>query len=259
MHWLNWAVIAGYFSLMIVMGLWFMRRNRTHDDYFKGNGRLPWIVVSLSIYATLFSSITFLSVPAFVYATDMRYYALPISTMMIAPVVVRYYLPYFRRLNLTSAYEYLEVRFNLPCRLFASAAFVAFILARTAIVTYLPTVALAAVTGMDVNLSIAVVTLVTIFYCTIGGVEAVVWSDFVQAILLIASAVIIMFSAVHGTTNGWAGFVGMASEGGKLKAFDFALDWTKPVFWVVLLGGARDESGVVYQRPVCCSEVYDNS
>ena len=222
---------------MIGMGFWFMRRNQTHDDYFKGKGRLPWIVVSLSIYATMFSSITFLSVPAFVYATDMRYYALPISTLLIAPVVVKWYLPYFRRLNLTSAYEYLEVRFNLPCRLFASATFVVFILARTAIVTYLPAVALAAVTGMDVNGSIVVVSLVTILYCTLGGVEAVVWSDFVQAILLMASAGVIMFSAIHGTANGWTGFVSMASEGGKFTAFDLALDWTKPVFWVVLVGG----------------------
>jgi len=222
---------------MVGMGLWFMRRNRSSERYFKGGGKLPWFVVALSIYATMFSSITFLSVPAFVYGTDMRYFALTMSALLVAPIVVRWYLPYFRRLNLTSAYEYLEVRFNLACRLFASATFVVFMLARTAIVTYLPAVALSSVTGIDVNIAIVVTTAVTVLYCAIGGIEAVVWSDFVQALMLIGSAATILFVSIHGTDGGLSGFINMAAEGGKFRMFDLAFDWTKPVFWVVFLGG----------------------
>ena len=236
-HPLNWAIIALYLAVMAAMGLWFMHRNKSSDDYFRGGGRLPWWVVSMSIYATMFSSITFLSIPALTYLTDCRYLVISFGVILLAPVVTKWYLPFFRRLNLTSAYEYLEVRFNLPCRLFASAAFTVFMVARTAIVTYLPAIAVAAVTDLDVNMAIIVVTAVTILYCTVGGVEAVVWSDFVQSVILIGSTVLIYALLVCGTDGGWSGFISMGTAAGKFRVFDFALDWTKPCFWVVFIGG----------------------
>ena len=109
------VVIGAYFAFMAGMGFWFMRRNNDADAYFKAGGRLPWWVVSLSIYATMFSSITFISVPAMSFTGDMSYFAISFGILLMAPVEVKWYLPFFRRLNLTSAYEYLEVRFNLPC------------------------------------------------------------------------------------------------------------------------------------------------
>ena len=236
-HPLNWAVIVLYLLGMAAMGLWFMHRNKSSDDYFRGGGRLPWWVVAMSIYATMFSSITFLSIPALTYLTDCRYFAISFGIILLAPVVTKWYLPFFRRLNLTSAYEYLEVRFNLPCRLFASAAFVMFMVARTAIVTYLPAIAVAAVTDLDVNMAIVVVTAITILYCTVGGVEAVVWSDFVQSVILIGSTALIYVMLVCGTDGGWSGFISMGTAAGKFRVFDFAFDWSKPCFWVVLIGG----------------------
>ena len=234
---LDLAVIVAYLALMTGMGFWFMRRNKDADAYFKAGGKLPWWVVSLSIYATMFSSITFMSVPAMSFAGDMTYLVISFGVPIMALVTVRWYLPFFRKLNLTSAYEYLEVRFNLPCRLFASAAFVLFMVARTAIVAYLPSLALCAVTGIDVNLAILAVTIVTILYCTVGGVEAVIWSDFVQSVILIASTALIFAWLVGGTDGGWGGFLEMGSKAGKFRVFDWAFDWTKPCFWVVFVGG----------------------
>ena len=231
------AVIAGYLLGMAAMGFYFMRRNRDADAYFKAGGRLPWWVVSLSIYATMFSSITFISVPAMSYSGDMTYFVISFGIPILAVVTVRWYLSFFRRLNLTSAYEYLEVRFNLPCRLFASAAFILFMIARTAVVAYLPALALSAVTGIDINVAIVAVTAITILYCTIGGVEAVIWSDFVQSIILIGSTALIIVWAIAGTDGGFSGFLKMGADAGKFRVFDFAFDWTKPCFWVVFVGG----------------------
>ena len=231
------AVIIAYFLLMAGTGFWFMRRNRDADAYFKAGGKLPWWVVSLSIYATMFSSITFISIPAMSFSGDMSYFAISFGILLMAPVVVKWYLPFFRRLNLTSAYEYLEVRFNLPCRLFASAAFILFMVARTAIVAYLPALAITAVTGMDINVAIAAVTLVTILYCTVGGVEAVIWSDFIQSIILIASTALIIIVSICGTDGGFSGFLSAGLDAGKFRVFDLAFDWSRPCFWVVFIGG----------------------
>ena len=152
LNFIDLTVMIVYLLAMAGMGFWFMRRNDSSDAYFRAGGRLPWWVVSLSIYATMFSSITFISVPAMSFSGDMRYLVISFGILILAPIVVRWYLPYFRKLNLTSAYEYLERRFNLPCRLFASAAFTLFMVARTGIVAYLPSLAVSAVTGININL-----------------------------------------------------------------------------------------------------------
>ena len=254
------TIIVAYLLAMVGVGVWFMRRNKSADDYFRGGGRLPWWVVSLSIYATMFSSITFLSIPALTYHTDCRYFFKTFGILILVPIVVKFYLPFFRKLNLTSAYEYLEVRFNLGCRLFASAAFILFMIARTAVVAYLPAVAIAAVTGIDVNLSIMIVTLITVVYCTIGGVEAVVWSDFVQSVILIGSTVAIYAYLVCGTDGGLSGFIAKGVEAGKFKMMDFGWDWAQPVLWVVIVGGivenlasyTSDQS--VVQRYMTCKD-----
>ena len=234
---LDIAEIIVYLALMAGTGFYFMRRNKDADAYFKAGGRLPWWVVSLSIYATMFSSITFISVPAMSFSGDMTYYVISFGILLMAPIVVRWYLPFFRKLNLTSAYEYLEVRFNLPCRLFASAAFILFMIARTAIVAYLPALAISAVTGIDINVAIVAVTLVTILYCAIGGVEAVIWSDFIQSIILIGSTALIIAWAICGTDGGFSGFVAKGMDAHKFRVFDFTFDWTKPCFWVVFVSG----------------------
>jgi cyclically-permuted mutarotase family protein len=237
LHPVNLAVIAAYFVAMALQGFYFMRRNKNTDDYFRGGGRLPWWAVSFSIYATMFSSITFLSVPALSYATDCRYYVIAVGILAVAPLVARYYLPFFRRLNLTSAYEYLEVRFNLACRLFASGAFTLFMIARTAVVTYLPAIALAAVVDIDVDHAIILVTVVTILYCTVGGIEAVIWNDVVQSVVMIGGMALIAVLLIAGTDGGLAGFVETGRQAGKFRVLDFAFDLKAPVFWVVLVGG----------------------
>lgn len=236
-HPLNTAVLVLFFVGMAGMGFFFMRRNKNSDDYFRGGGRLPWWVVSMSIFATMVSSITFISIPAMSYLSDCRYAVITVGIIAIAPLVARFYLPLFRRMNLTSAYEYLEKRFNLGCRLFASAAFTLFMIARTAVVTYLPAIAIAAVVDVDVNVAILIVTVITILYCTIGGIEAVIWSDFIQSVILIVGTVFMFAVMICGTDGELAGFVSMGMKAEKFRVFDFALDWTQPVFWVVLVGG----------------------
>ena len=236
-HPVNEGVIILYFLGMAFLGFYFMRRNKSADDYFRGGGRLPWWAVSISLYATMFSSITFIAVPAISYGSDCRIYVIAIGILVMAPVAIRYYLPFFRRLNLTSAYEYLEARFNLPCRLFASGAFTLFMITRTAIVTYLPSIALAAVIDIDVNVAIVAVTVITILYCTLGGIEAVIWSDVIQSFIMIGGTFLIVVLLIAGTDGGFAGFIEIGQQAGKFRLLDFTFDLQAPVFWVVLIGG----------------------
>ena len=235
--WLNWTVLALYLLGMLGMGIYFMRKENGADDFFKGGGRIPWWAAGISIYATMLSAITYMTIPAKAYTTDWTYYPMLWMILLISFPVIKYYLPYFRKLNVTSAYEILEQRFNLFTRLLASALFSIFMIVRMAIVLYLPSLALTAVTGIDIYLCIVLMGLVTIVYCTMGGVEAVIWGDVVQGLILVCGAI---FAAVYlavGTEGGVMGCIDIALENDKLRLFDWSNTWSQATWWVIIIGG----------------------
>ena len=191
----------------------------------------------MSIYATMLSAITYMAYPAKAFATDWTYYPMLVTILLVSFPVIRYYLPFFRRLNVTSAYEYLERRFNAATRLMASALFIVFMVARMALVLYLPSLALTAVTGIDIYVCIVLMGCVTILYCTMGGVEAVVWGDVVQGFILVGGAVLAAGFLIFGTEGGFEGFLAIGSEAGKFRLFDWSFDYRSATFWVIILGG----------------------
>src|SRR5690606_11923192 len=138
-----------YLVGMVFIGFYYSKNNVTTEDYFVAGRRIPWWAAGLSIYGTQLSAITFMAIPAIVFATD---WTLALGSMMIlaiVPFVIHYYLPFFRGLNVTTAYEFLESRFNVKVRTLASVTFILMQLARMGIVIYLPSIAISSVTGID--------------------------------------------------------------------------------------------------------------
>ena len=115
-------MVGLYLLLMVSIGYFFMKREAASstDAYFRGGKRIPWWVAGLSIFATMLSAITFMAIPAKAYAGNMNSWIGMWPMALIIPLVVYCYLPFFRKLNVTSAYEFLEQRFNLASRLIAS-------------------------------------------------------------------------------------------------------------------------------------------
>lgn len=234
---LNWLVLIIYLVGMLGLGVYFMNRQKGGDDFFKGGGRIPWWAAGISIFATMLSAITYMSIPAKAYATDWTYYPMQICILLVSFPVIKYYLPFFRRLNVTTAYEYLERRFNYTARLMASILFIVFMVARMALVLFLPSLAMTAVTGIDIYICIILMAAITIVYCTMGGMEAVVWGDVIQGIILVGGALLAAGYLIVGTDGGAGGFFSMAWDNDKFRLFDWSLDWRSATFWVVILGG----------------------
>ena len=242
----NWTVLALYLLAMLGMGIYFMRRENGAEDFFKGGGRVPWWAAGISIYATMLSAITYMAIPAKAYATDWTYYPMLWLIPVVGFPVIWYYLPYFRRSKAASAYAILEERFNAATRLMASTLFCIFMVARMALVLYLPSLALTAVTGIDIYLCILLMGLVTIIYCTMGGVEAVIWGDVVQGCILVGGAI---FAAVYLWSNTDGGFSGawqMAVDNDKMRLFIWSWDYRRVTFWVAILGGGIANNLISY-------------
>ena len=235
--WLNWTILVLYLVGMLSMGIYFMRKENGADDFFKGGGRIPWWAAGISIYATMLSAITYMTIPAKAYSTNWTYYPMLWMILLISFPVIKYYLPYFRKLNVTSAYEILEQRFNLFTRLLASTLFCIFMIVRMAIVLYLPSLALTAVTGIDIYLCIVLMGLVTIVYCTMGGVEAVIWGDVIQGLILVCGAIFAVIYLAVNTEGGVTGCINIALENDKLRLFDWSNSWSQATWWVIIIGG----------------------
>jgi SSS family transporter len=235
-----WAVVGVYALLMVGMACFFIFKKKDENDYFRGGNRIPWYVAGMSIFATMLSSITFIAIPTQAYLQDWRYFVMAFFIIGMAPVAIYYYLPFFCRLGITSAYEYLEKRFNLGVRLFGSAAFVVFMVCRVAVVTLLPAIALNAVTGISIDACILICGILTMIYCSLGGLEAVIWSDFVQGIVLMGGAVSVLVLLIMKTGapgEHFSTFWNVASTYNKNTMWDFRFILTQPVFWVVAVQG----------------------
>lgn len=235
-----WAVVGVYALLMVGMACFFIFKKKDENDYFRGGNKIPWYVAGMSIFATMLSSITFIAIPTQAYLQDWRYFVMAFFIIGMAPVAIYYYLPFFCRLGITSAYEYLEKRFNLGVRLFGSAAFVVFMVCRVAVVTLLPAIALNAVTGVSIDACILICGVLTMIYCSLGGLEAVIWSDFVQGIVLMGGAVSVLVLLIMNTGPSGAHFStfwSVAESYDKNTMWDFRFILTQPVFWVVAVQG----------------------
>ena len=235
-----WAVVGVYALLMVGMAVYFIRKKKDENDYFRGGNKIPWYVAGMSIFATMLSSITFIAIPTQAYLQDWRYFVMAFFIIGMAPVAIYCYLPFFCRLGITSAYEYLEKRFNLGVRLFGSAAFVVFMVCRVAVVTLLPAIALNAVTGISIDACILICGVLTMVYCSLGGLEAVIWSDFVQGIVLMGGAVSVLVLLIMKTGPEGAHlstFWNVATACEKTRVWDFRLLFSQPVFWVVAVQG----------------------
>lgn len=234
--WINWIAVLLYMAVMIWMGYIFSKRGKTTDDFFKAGGRIPWWAAGVSIYATQLSAITFMAVPAIVFATDWSTAIGSIMILAIVPVIIKFYLPFFRRLNVTSAYEYLENRFSGNVRLLGSLSFILLQLGRMGIVLYLPALALSAVTGIDIYLLIGVMGVISIIYTVMGGIEAVIWTDVIQVFVLLGGAIACILLAISNIEGGLNGMIVKGVEANKFVLFHLGWDPDRLVLWVGLVG-----------------------
>lgn len=215
---INWIVVVVYLLGMVGIGYWFMKREAASstEAYFRGGQRVPWWVAGLSIFATMLSALTFMGIPARAYQTDVTWYLGQLPILIVVPLVVMCYLPFFRKLDLTSAYLYLEKRFNLAARVVASLSFIVFHVGRIAIVLYLPALALAAVSDIPVIAAILIIGVLCVIYTVMGGIEAVVWTDAIQAIVLMGGAILCLVLVLLRVDGGAGAVMEIASSDNKL-------------------------------------------
>lgn len=200
---LNWIVLGAYLLAMLGVGAYFTRKaSKNTDSFFKAEGHIPAWAAGFSIYATTLSAITFMSTPEQAFLSDWAYAIGSFSILIIIPILIKFYIPFFRKLKVTTAYEYLEVM-----RAISSLLFVLYHISRVAIVIYLPIIAITSVSNINPILIAIVVGGLCILYTFLGGIEGVIWSDVIQGFLLLGSALLICVLGIFYIKGGFGTIV----------------------------------------------------
>uniref|UniRef100_A0A3B5MCP8 Solute carrier family 5 member 8, like n=1 Tax=Xiphophorus couchianus TaxID=32473 RepID=A0A3B5MCP8_9TELE len=237
----DYVVFAGTIVGAASIGLFQAIRGRKETssaEFLLGGRQMTAVPVAMSLTASFMSGITVIGTPAEAYRFGIAFWIFGFSYAIMSVITAELFVPLFYRLGITSAYEYLERRFNRIIRMIGTSMYIVQTALYTGLVIYAPALALNQITGLDLWGVLVATGVVCIIYCTLGGLKAVIWTDVLQMVIMLAGfvAVIARGAVVQG---GLAKIWEDAAAGGRLVAFDFDPDPLKRhTFWTIVIGGS---------------------
>ncbi|MGH6611883.1 MAG: sodium:solute symporter family transporter, partial [Burkholderiaceae bacterium] len=232
--WFDWFVVALYMASMLGIGLYFYLKEKrlSTAQFFVGGRAIPFWAAGVSLYATNTSSISYIAIPAKAFETNWTYLTNNLVAVMGLVFVAIWVVPLLRRLNLISVFQYLETRFHPAIRMLASALYMLVqIGSRLSVILFLPSLAIATITGVDVVWCIFIMGTITIAYTALGGMKAVIWTDFAQLFVMFGGALFAIGFIVLKLDGGVPELLAVSASEGKMKLLDWSFDLTQATVW----------------------------
>lgn len=214
---IDYAILLIYLAAMVWIGFLFAGRQKTAEDFFLAGRNMPWLAVAMSMYASLTSAVTYMGLPGLAYRSNVTLLAVAVVSPLLAPVLIFIFYPVYRKLGITTSYEYIGIRFGKTARRTAAGLFLLARLGWMATVIYAPAMALSIATGLPLLFSILTMGLLATLYTVMGGLAAVLWTDVVQFITLIGGAIVVAVFLTRAAPDGVAGIIAFAKEHDHLQ------------------------------------------
>lgn len=237
MNILDLFIFFAYLIGITLLGGSFFKKNKSASAFTLGSSNIPAWVISMSIFATFVSSISFLALPGNAYFTNWNAFVFSLSIPLSLLIAVKYFVPLYRKTDSPSAYTFLENRFGPWARIYASTCYLLTQVMRVGTILYLLALTLHAVVGWNIITVIIITGLTVTAYSLLGGFQAVVWTDAIQGIILIAGALVSALYIVFNMPEGPGQLFSIAMENNKFSLGSFGNSLSKPTFWVVLVYG----------------------
>ncbi len=218
---LDILAIAIYLGGMAGIGIYFSRKNKNTEEYFVGGRSFPGWVLGLSMLSTAISSVTFLAFPGDAFLGDWKRLMANMSLPVIAVVAIILFIPFFRRAKLTSAFEYLHARFGAVVRLYGVASFLTLQLWRLARILFLVALPINVLTGAPLHWVIIGTGIFIAFYTILGGIDAVIWTDAIQAIVLLLGGLVCIIYISFQLPGGFGQIIDVGNEYDKFNMGQF--------------------------------------
>ena len=226
-----------YLVGIILYGGSFYKKNKSSDAYTVGNKNIPTWVISMSIFATFVSSISYLALPGQAFQSNWNPFVFSLSIPFASFMAYKFFVPLYRSVNSPSAYTYLEMRFGPWAKVYVSVMYLLTQLMRTGTILFLLALTLKVIIGWDMVPVIIITGTGVMIYAMLGGIQAVVWTDAIQGIILILGAVICAIVLMFSMPEGPGQLFRIAAENNKFSLGSLRMDFTTSTFWVVLIYG----------------------
>ena len=234
---INLSVVALFLLGMAGMGVYFLKRNNSSEEYFLGGRKIPGWALGLSMVGTSISSITFLALPAAAFVLDYRQLTPNLFMPVAALIACWIFIPFFRRGLKTTAYEYLESRYGTGIRIYAALYSLLGQLLRLAIILYLVVLPLSEMLDISESTAILAFGVITCFYTVFGGIEAVVWTDVVQTVILLGGGLLCVAAVAFQLPGGLPQILEIGMEYDKFSLGPLDFSFSERTFWVMSLIG----------------------
>lgn len=237
----DYVVFSVMLLLSALIGIWYGcgpgGKQNTTAEYLLGDRQMKSWPIAISILVSFLSAISLLGLPGEIYTYGTQFYVVVLSYVLICTATSTVYIPMFRRIKITSVNEYLERRFSFGVRILGSGFFILSVTLYLFVALFAPSLALEAVAGIPLTVSILATGAVCTFYTSLGGLKAVVWTDVFQSVIMLAGLVIVAVTGsieVGGLQKVWE----INREHGRINFFDFNPDpRIRNTFWTLTMGG----------------------
>ena len=238
MTWIDYTILIVYALGITLAGGMFAGQQRSLKEFFLADRNIPWWAAAFSGIATIVSAISYLGAPGQAFRADLTFLQYRLVVPIVLLIICVVFIPFFHRLELFTAYEYLERRFDLKTRLFASVLFLLFKCAYLGIGIYAPALVIAGMTDIPFSVLVIASGLITTAYTMMGGMRAVIWTDAIQLVVLVFGLFVAAWVIGARIDGGWGTVMTVASDAGKLRFFDFSFSLQNELtLWASLLGG----------------------
>jgi SSS family transporter len=234
----DYITLSVYLVAMAILGGSFYQKRSTAREYFLGGRSMGWLPIGISIVAADLSAISVMGSPAWAYKHNLTLLWVTVGYPLAAPIVILIFVPFYSRLNLYTAYEYLERRFDLRIRLLTSGLFQILRAWHVAVAIYGPALVIHLVSSLPIRECVLAMALFTTIYTTLGGMKAVIWTDVIQFTTVMTGIALILWVAIRGVPGGLHSVYAIAHTAGRLRLINIS---TNPdemtTLWACVAGG----------------------
>ncbi len=233
-------ILVLYAVVLVGMGVYFLRKSKTSEEFMVAGRSIPAWAAGIAVMSAYTSSISYIAVPGKAFDSNWHPLIFALATLPVAWFVTKYVIPHYRKNKIISVYNYLEQKMGVWARIYASLSFVLFMIGRTAVILYLSSLLLTSFIDIDIKMLILIIGVVTIAYTLMGGMEAVIWTDVMQSIIMVGG---LLFSAYLLTKDVFAGtdhLMLQAADAGKFSLGDTHFSFSSRTIWVMIIYGITE-------------------
>jgi len=237
MSYIDLIIFISYLFGIVLFGVSFYNKNRSSNDYSTGSGTLPAWVIGLSIFATFVSSISYLALPGAAFLSNWNAFVFSLSIPVAIFMAIKFFVPLYRSVGSPSAYTYLERRFGPWAKNYVASFWLLTQVMRVAVILYLLALPMYVILEWDMRIIIIITGASVMIYSILGGIKAVIWTDAIQAMILISGAVITLGILMFSLPDGPLQYIEIAANHDKFSLGSFGIILTESTFWVVFIYG----------------------